>query len=154
VISEENAALMQEGVSILVATANEERIPHLVRAHGVIVDRERDLMTVYIPEATGQGTFANLRAVPRISVSFGRPRDYRGLQAKGECLAIRPGTAVDRELVRRYIEAFIEANRPFGLEQLLRRWVTWPAIAVEVHIEALFEQTPGKGAGAKVSLES
>lgn len=141
---------MQEGVSIVVATANEARVPHLVRAHGAIVDRERDLMTVYVPEATGQAAFANLRVVPKVAATFGRPSDYRCVQAKGECLAIRPGTAVDRELVRRYIEAFIDANRPFGIERLLRRWVVWPAMAIEVRIHDLFEQTPGAGAGARL----
>jgi hypothetical protein len=150
VISPAHAALMQEGVSILVGTADAARVPNVVRAHGAFVtDAEHDLITLYVPEATGQEAFANLRAVPKIAVTFGRPRDYVALQAKGDCVALRPGNAVDRELIRRYIEAFIEANRPFGIEPQLRHWVSWPAIAIEVRVTAIFKQTPGPGAGER-----
>jgi len=32
-----------------------------------------------------------------------------------------------------------------------KAWVTWPAVAIRVRANALFNQTPGPGAGAPIT---
>ena len=141
---------MEEGVSILVGTSDADRMPHAARCHGAIVDRERNVVTIYLPDVSARGALENLRKNPQIAVSFARPRDYAAFQIKGACIGLRPATTVDCELIRRYVASFAEANRPFGIADLIMRWLSFPATAVDILVKEVFTQRPGPHAGERL----
>ena len=79
-------------------------------------------------------------------------RTLHSRQLKGRAEAIGPATGADRARAARYCAAFfadIEATDGQPRE-LLDQIVPAAYVACTVTVEALFDQTPGPGAGAAV----
>jgi hypothetical protein len=102
--------------------------------------------------ATGARTLQYLDANPAVAVCFSRPIDHRTLQIKGRAVGVVVAPAEARPIVERYVIAFAEATHLVGLPRALsRRLTAWPAAAVRIEVERLFQQTPGPGAGGEIA---
>lgn len=142
---------LESGTSILVATVDARVRPETVRAAGAIVSTDRRRFTVLVPAATGARTRANLEGGSAVAVTFNRPVDHRSIQIKGRCLAVRDARREERKVAEGYLAAFTEALYLVGMSRaVVRRLSVWPAFAAEVEIDALFQQTPGPGAGERL----
>lgn len=151
-ISAELVAYFESGVSVLVGTRDARLVPACARGVGVRVDAERDEMTFFLPEATAAETLANLAENGRVALCFSRPEDHRSIQVKGRVLESCPATAGDREKIERYRIALGQSWGWVGIPpRITFRLAFWPARAVRVHVEAIFSQTPGPGAGAELA---
>jgi hypothetical protein len=135
----------------MVATVDAARVPVCCRAVGLRVDGGQ-AVTVYLPVATAAETVANLATNGRIAIVSSDPIDHRTLQIKGRSRAVRVAREDEREAVTRWLEAFAEVVYAIGMPRELPMTLThWPAFAVEVEVDALFDQTPGPRAGCVVS---
>ncbi len=151
-IGPELAAFLQSGVSILLGTRDAALVPDCVRCAGARVERGGAALSAFVPAATALGAVANLRDNGRAAVFFSRPSDHRSIQVKGrvEELALAPAT--DEALVRTYVAALAAALAQVGVP--LRdtdRFSRWPAWRLRLAPEAVFDQTPGPGAGAPMA---
>jgi hypothetical protein len=120
-----------------------------MRAVGLRVHPDRATATIYLPEATSQGTRANLLVNARIAVLASYPLDHRSLQLKGGVKRVTLAEEGALPAIQAYLETFASVLEVVGMPPELVRMVShWPAFAVEFHVEELFQQTPGPGAGA------
>ena len=148
VISDELLAFLHSGVSMLTGTRDPELRPKCTRAVGFRVRPDRRGLRVYLPVATGADAIANLRACPRIAVTFNRPIDHRTVQMKGDVTAIAEAAEEERAIPEAYRAAFVAAVEPVGMApQVVRRLACWPAWAIDLEITHLYKQTPGPDAG-------
>jgi hypothetical protein len=149
VIAADTAAFLESGLSVIVGSRDGRLQPECVRAVGVRVEPGGRELTVFVPDATGARTLANLRDNGRVAVFVSRALDHSSLQVKGTALSVAPAAGPDRAFLDRYRAALAEQLGPVGVPP---RWVFrmshWPAHAVRLRVEQLFRQTPGPGAGA------
>ncbi len=148
-IPEELVAFCEGGISLLVGTRDAANRPACARPIGARVSPTRDHLTLLVPSEAGARVIANLRDNGLAAVTFVRPIDNRGMQVKGRCLAVRPPTPDEEELVQRYRVAFAETLHQVGMPRpRTMRLTIAPCLAAEIAIEQLFQQTPGPSAGA------
>ncbi|MGZ3418640.1 MAG: pyridoxamine 5'-phosphate oxidase family protein [Polyangiales bacterium] len=151
-LPEELVDFVEGGVSLLVGTRDESLLPEAVRAVGATVSTDRTRVTLLFNEAVSARTLANIEAGSAVAVTFSRPIDHRTVQLKGPVASVRAGTDADRVVAERYLSAFTEALYLVGMSRaLVRRVRVWPAVAVEVAIAELFQQTPGPTAGERLA---
>jgi hypothetical protein len=154
-LSEELVELMESGVSIMVGTRDARLRPWCVRAQGAVVGADRRHVTVFLPVATSERAVRDLEDNGRIALTFSRPFDHRTIQLKGRAVRVRAGTPQDRVRQERYRAALCEQLHVVGMSRAAtRRLSFWPCHAVDVLVEASFEQTPGPSAGHPLGRES
>lgn len=139
------------GISVFVGTVDAEGVPTCCR--GIAVDSKDDFdsITVYLPAATAGETVANLATTRRIAVALTEPLSHDSIQIKGVTRGVKLAPAQDREFVAQRLDAFAERLGSFGLPRNLTRTLNhWPAFAIEVSVEQVFDQTPGPKAGVEL----
>lgn len=142
------AALLKDLSVVAIGTRDAELRPECVLTAGVTLGPSPGRLTVWVPEAGGARTFANLGENGSVAVVLEEAGTHRTVQVKGRCLEVRPATEADREAVRAASEAFGRQLMAVGLPApVVRRRSTWPCRAVVVEAGEVFEQTPGPDAG-------
>lgn len=148
-LSAELASFLESGIAILVGTRDARLFPECMRAIGARVEAGGAELTIFLPEAVAARTVANLRENGRLAVGFSRASDHRSFQVKGRVLALGPARETDRADIERYRCALAAELQAVGLPpRITLRMVHWPAHAVRLHVDSVFVQTPGPGAGA------
>lgn len=139
------------GRSVLVGTVDPSGWPASCRGVGLRLDPDRQGFTVYVPVATAAEAVANIATNGRIAVVSSDPLSHETLQLKGRIRAVRIAGADEEPVVRACVERFADVLDQAGLPRGVTRSVAcWPAFAVDVAVEAVFDQTPGPRAGALV----
>jgi hypothetical protein len=147
-IDRQLADFLEEGLGIHIGTRNDRLEPNGARALAVKVDDDGFHMVVYIASSAAPRVLGDLKSNGQIAVSFGRPIDDRACQVKGVFDSHRPATPDERPLVIGQREGFIAQLGRIGIPaQPLAGWDTWPATAIRLKANAVFEQTPGPKAG-------
>jgi hypothetical protein len=140
-----------DGTSLMVATADGDGVPSCCRAVGLAGDADGDSLTVYLPVWTAAQTIANLAATHRIAIVSSFPLDHGTIQLKGRSGAVRVARDDERPLVDRWLGRFADVVSSLGLPRAVAMsLVHWPAFAVDVEVDAIFDQTPGPRAGSVV----
>lgn len=146
---------IESGVSVVVGTRDEGLVPEIVRAWGPQVNRDRRSVRICVPEATSVRTRTNLVGNGRIAVAFSLPSNYETVQLKGLHLRTTKPSAEDLRRVDHHREAFASVNESIGVprarvESFWRRELVGSTLFVTIHfvVHAIFNQTPGPGAGA------
>jgi hypothetical protein len=151
-IGSELAAFLQEGLGIHVGTCNAALEPSGTRAAAAIIDADGAHVTVFMPALGANSVLADLRANQQIAVSFGRPVDDRACQVKGVFVEMRDARDDEYDVVARQWDGFLVNLEMIGIPRAATRgWAMWPAIAVRFRPTAVFDQTPGPGAGKQTS---
>lgn len=151
-ITGELQEFFESGVSVLVGTRDRLLVPEAARGFGARVLAGGGELEVFVPEAWGERTFANLAENGRIAVSVAQPEDHRSVQVKGTMLEMRDAAEPERAAIERYREALIAKFSVIGYPpSLFHRFNVWPCRVVRLRVEALFEQTPGPRAGAPLA---
>jgi len=146
------ASFLQEGLSIHVATRDARLVPLGARALALVVRDEGRAVTVYLADSAARRLRAALDVSRQAAVNVGRPSDDRACQVKGVLEAIRPAEDGERDVVRAQWEGFLEQLAFVGISRCVAAaWPTWPAVAIELRVTAVFEQTPGPQAGSALA---
>lgn len=141
-------ACLSEGVSVLIGTVDADGYPACCRGVALTSADDFETLTVYFPVETGQQTVANVATTRRIAVAFSEPISHRSVQFKGTMRAVRVAREEEAVLIRERVERFASVLETIGTSRsLVRRITHWPAFALEVQIEEVFDQTPGPKAG-------
>ncbi|HSN03611.1 MAG TPA: pyridoxamine 5'-phosphate oxidase family protein [Nitrospira sp.] len=143
--------LLQTGVSVVVGTRDADLMPECTRAWGIHLEKDRRTVTIFLTEAISRQTLRNLRENGQVAISCTRPTDHVACQLKGRLRAIRPADQRDRERSRHWHRGFVEEIVAIGVPaEVGEAWITEPALAVEIDVTDVFQQTPGPGTGEKI----
>lgn len=151
-VSPKLAEFIESGVSIQVGTRDASLFPEALRAVGARAEPGGEEVTVFVPASTSARTVANARDNGRIAVCFARIEDHRTLQLKGRVVTCAEATDADRAQIERYRGAFAACLGFVGMPlRLTYRLAHWPAFAIRFRVESTFVQTPGPGAGDRLT---
>lgn len=139
------------GVSVLIGTVDPEGNPYCCRGVALTSRDGGKTVTVYAPMATSQEVIANIAMTRRIAIGSSYPIDHRSIQLKGTTSGVRLATDDERSFIRSQVESLADTLDACGLPRRLGRSLNhWPAFAIDVQVEDLYEQTPGPRAGRRL----
>lgn len=143
---------VEGGISVFVGTADADKIPTCCRAIALTTSNNFETVTVYVPAATGQEMIANVATTRRVAIAATEPLSHGSIQIKGVSRGVRLAPAADEEFVRMRLHQFADVLAELGLpRRVTHRIAHWPAFAVEVSVEQVFDQTPGPKAGTPLA---
>lgn len=118
------------------------------RAVALTANPELSRITVYVPMATSSDLVACVAATKRLAVVATYPPDHFSMQLKGTTTGVRLAADHERDLVRDRLDGFAEVLFELGVPTRVVRSVShWPAFAIDLEVEEIFDQTPGPQAG-------
>jgi hypothetical protein len=146
------AGFLEEGLAIHVATRNDALEPDGTRAVAIQAETDGRHALVYVPKIAEPRVVPNLEANGQIAVVLVRVRDERSCQLKGTFAGARAAMARERSFVQAQWDRFVDNIEQIGLSRAVTgQWKAWPCIAIRFAVTAVFDQTPGPKAGAKVA---
>jgi hypothetical protein len=84
-----------------------------------------------------------------VAISFGRPSDDRACQVKGRFVESRPASEAERHVIEGQLAGLGHQLELLAIPiEAFSGWPHWPAVAFKIEVNAVFDQTPGPGAGA------
>ena len=139
---------LEAGLSILVGTVDANGTPSCSRGIAIRSDDGLETATVYLPVATSHEAIQNIATTGRLAVAAVHPLDNTATQLKGTTTEVRLARDDEAAFVRDRVGVFTDVVEVAGIPRRLMRAVAyWPAFAVRVRVEQIFEQTPGPNAG-------
>ena len=151
-IDTELAAFLQEGIGIQLATRNAALEPNGVRVVAARVEKDGTHVVAYVPEISARHVLPDLESNGQAALVFARPPDERACQVKGMFAGARSSTDDERAVVEAQWDRWLDRLVTIGLPRAaFEHWVTWPCVAIRVRVNAIFNQTPGPGAGARLA---
>jgi hypothetical protein len=145
------------GVIVIVGTRDADRVPEVTRGWGVRALPECDALEICVSSRVCGRTLANLADNQQIAVTITSPSSYRSFQVKGRAIETRSITPSDLERITRHQRAFTDEVVAVGMPEPSA--VRLSSIEMEdepeitnirVIVEAVFNQTPGPGAGTRL----
>ena len=149
----EQAALLERRVSIVVASRDAQRRPHLVRALGCRLWADGCRMTLLLPLRAAAQVLDELRANGGIAAVFSEPTTNRSLQLKGDDAQVLPASAEDEALAAEHLERFVAEIGELGFPASVAQTILCAdggIAAVHFTVREAYEQTPGPRAGVRL----
>ena len=151
-IPQQLAEFLEEGLSTHIASRNDRLEPSAARVAALVVNEDCRHLVAYVPTVAAAVVLPDLRANGQVAIVSARPPDERGCQVKGVFVDAWDATDADRDIVALQWERFRGRLEMIGLPRAATdSWVIWPCTAIQVRVQALFDQTPGPGAGARLT---
>jgi len=142
---------IDEGMSVIVGTVSPDGKPAGCRAICATSKDNLQTMTVYVPMATSRDVVSNVATTHRLAVVGSYPPDHSTMQVKGTTTNVRLATDGEQELLRIRLDRFADVLHSLGVPRRLTRSISyWPAFAIDMNVEEVFEQTPGPKAGTPI----
>jgi hypothetical protein len=142
---------LDAGMSLLVATVNAENVPSCCRAIALASADDLATVTVYLPLATSHETVQNIATTRRLAIAATYPPDHFSIQLKGTAGDARLARDDEAPFVRSRLAAFADVLDTIGIpRRVTANAACWPAFAVDMRVEQVFDQTPGPNAGTRV----
>ncbi|MCA9534193.1 MAG: pyridoxamine 5'-phosphate oxidase family protein [Myxococcales bacterium] len=148
------AEFLKVGLGVFVATRDSENVPHGVAGSALVLEGDNRAV-VFVPEYECAQLVDDIHANGAIAVLVDQPTTHRGYQLKGRALAVRDETPAEAAEVRAFVGRLMDEYATIGVTpEVIERLVFWPCRAIEFEYDAVFEQTPGPGAGQAVRVRS
>jgi hypothetical protein len=140
--------------SIWLCNRNARLVPDVVRLMSARVEPDGQHVVAYVPGPSGSGVLANLAIAPRLTLLVGHIYTYEAYQVKGTYTGHRPSTPAEVQYQRAYVEKFAEGlvQQQLPREQIIAAYFHQPSFAVRLRVEEIYEQTPRKGTGERITL--
>lgn len=140
------------GIALFIGTVDADGIPSCCRAIALSTKDDFDTVTIYVPAATSQETMANVATTRRAAIVCVEPLSHDSVQIKGVTRGVRLAPPEEKAFVAGRLEGFADVLDAIGLPRRLTRSVAhWPAFAIDVSVEQVFDQTPGPKAGSQLA---
>ena len=150
-IDSQMAAFLQEGMPAHIATRNAQLEPSGARVTAIKIDADGEHVTVFLPAIAAPPLLDNLRDNGQLAVVLARPIDERSCQVKGRFVESWTPTADEEAFARDQFELAVASVERVGIPRVgSTSWQMSPCVAVRFRAEALFTQTPGPNAGARL----
>ena len=142
---------LEPGVSVIVGSVDSQGNPSCCRAVGLRSDDELATATVFVPVATSKETIANVASTRRIAIVTTHPISHCATQLKGIVEQTRLARDDEEEFVVGHLGGFGGVLNTIGYPlRLTRSIVHWPAFALDIRVEEIYEQSPGPKAGTRL----
>lgn len=142
---------VEPGVSVIVGSVDAEGNPSCCRAVGLRAADDFSTVTVFVPRATSGDTMANVAATRRLAVVTTHPISHCATQLKGIVEHTRPARADEESFVVEHLDGFGGVLNAIGYPlRVTRSVVHWPAFALEMRVDEIYEQSPGPKAGTRL----
>jgi hypothetical protein len=155
ILDPDNAAFLQSGLSISVASRDADHVASVAKAVACRVSDDRRRITVFLPGAPASRLVADIRACGAIAVCFSEPKTHRTLQLKGTDAREVPIAAADEALIVAQAAGVVAQLDELGYSATLGRVVFPPTaegvVAIAFTPTAGFAQTPGPQAGRRLA---
>jgi hypothetical protein len=151
-LSPEHIAMIDKGVSAIVASRNAAHRPSLMRAVGASIAPDGSELTVYVARSRSRQLLQDVAATGQIAVVFSEPRSHRTVQVKAHEVELRSAVDSDAPVLQRYLRsmeheignvglsaAFVQAMLGCRLDDL---------VAIRLRPSEAYDQTPGPKAGS------
>jgi hypothetical protein len=139
------------GMSVVVGTVDASGWPVTCRAAALVGHEDARCVTVYLPVATSAETIANVATSGRVAIVSSCPGDHGTIQLKGRSRGVRLAGEREADILSAQVELFADTLDRVGVpRRVTRSLASWPAFAIDVEVDAVFDQTPGPRAGALV----
>jgi len=101
--------------------------------------------------ATSRDVLMNVAATKRLAIVSSYPPDHTTVQLKGTTTAVRLAGDDEAPLVEDRLHRFADVLHAVGIPRRVSHAINhWPAFAIEMTVEQIFEQTPGPNAGTLI----
>lgn len=152
-LDSDNAAFIQTGVSISLASCGPDHLPSMSRGLGCkVLDAGRQV-AVFVRRSQSKALLAHIRSSGRVANVFSLPSSNRTLQLKG-CDARIVRSPADLPIVDKHLADFILEVIPLGMAEAVVRAILAARpddLATVVYTPcAVFSQTPGPKAGERL----
>jgi hypothetical protein len=145
------ARCLQNNVSVVVGSVDSNGDPSTCRALALTSEDGLSTVTVYVPVTTSRETIANVATTRRLTVVATHPLDHHSLQFKGRAESVRLAREDEAGVVRRGFDGFAELLNTIGIPPRVTNAVTrWPAFAIDMQVQEIYDQTPGPKAGTRL----
>lgn len=156
ILTEELVAFCEGPVGIIVAACDSSLQSSVAFAYGCRVAPDRSRVTITVLASQAEVLLADIRATARIAVNFARPTTSRSIQLKGHDARIEPVRAQDLAQVTAHTRAFTEELLPLremseAAMAALFGYTQEDLVAISFSPCDGFSQTPGPGAGARLT---
>lgn len=142
---------LEPGVSTIVASVDSDGNPSCCRAVGLRSENDLATVTVFVPMATSQETVANVSATRRLAIVTTHPISHCATQLKGIVERTRPAREDEQPFIEAFLGGFGGVLNDIGYPlRVTRSVVHWPAYALEMRVEEIYEQSPGPKAGTRL----
>ena len=151
-LSAEHVAMIDKGVSAIVASRNAAMRPSLMRAVGSRIAPDGSEVTVFVARSQSRQLLQDVAATGDVAVVFSQPMSHRTVQVKARVVRLREADERDLPVLQRYLASmeeevgcvgfdarFVRAMLGFRLEDL---------VAISFTPSEAFDQTPGPKAGS------
>jgi hypothetical protein len=149
----EQIAMIDKGVSAIVASSDALLRPSLMRAVGSAITPDGREVTVWLVRGSARQLLLDIAATGRIAVVFSEPATHRTVQLKAASgVRMRDASEADRPVLARYLASMEhEVGRvgygPHYVRAMLSHRLE-DTVAVSFVPEQAFDQTPGPRAGS------
>lgn len=139
------------GVSVIVGSVDAQGNPSCCRAVGLRTDDDLATVTVFVPVATSADTMANVSATKRVAVVTTHPISHCATQLKGVVQRTRAAREDEESFIVEHFAGFGGVLNTIGVPLRVTRSVNqWPAFALEMRVDEIYEQSPGPKAGTRL----
>ncbi len=136
--------------SLVAAGRSARLVPSCTRVAAIRCAAGSDRVTVWVATPSSGRLIADVRATSAIAIVSLEPISHRTLQIKGRATSVRDAGDEERAMIEAQIGAYFRSLEPIGLPmRLTDRFVRWPATAIDLIVDDVFDQTPGPGAGER-----
>lgn len=154
-ISDELAAFLESGLSIVVGVRDDALRPDGAAALAARVHDDREHLTLFLYEENAARLMPIIAQCAQIAVTLDLPTRHRACQVKGVVVSTRAAVDAERAEVERQLDAFNRDLEELGYPRaMFAQWKIWPCTAIVVRARELFEQTPGPGTGERLHCVS
>jgi len=145
---------LQRGLCVLVGTRDNALQPLCVTGSAMFLSAPGRAV-VFLPAFESAPALANLGQNGQIAVVLEQPTTHRGIQIKGSVTGTRPPSMAEVARIEEFVSRTLADLSAIGFAPtVLNRMDFLPVTAVEFTFDAVFEQTPGPGAGRAVKASS
>lgn len=147
-------AFLERGCAMVIGTVSSDGVPHAQRGWGCSVTGPTTLRLLV--DSSDPVLLEHVGSGGRIAVTSADVRDLRSVQIKGRVTHVEPATAADLDRCEEHNEELFAdiQQTDFFPRRLTERMVPPGYLVAVLEVEELFDQTPGPGAGARVSEAS
>ncbi|MBY5355960.1 hypothetical protein HFO94_20945 [Rhizobium leguminosarum] len=150
------AEFIESPVMILFATRDEAGRPMIGRGSGVRFDRQSGYLHFLASHCQWPKAVGEALAGRPIATTFVRAADYKAFQIKGRVLEAEPADAAGLALGQAYVAEQLAQMLALGVTrmQLSSTLSDRELVCLTIEPQAIFEQTPGPGAGRRLTPEA
>jgi len=131
-----------------------DRVPAGHRVSGWRVGADHRTVAALVPELFAARLIESLLDNGQLAVTIEEFPSHETYQFKGRYVRHRPVEPDDLVVVDRIRARFVKSLKPVqpdAPDDVLRAYIAPPSLAVEFEVHEVFRQTPGPGAGTRLS---